>query len=60
MCEGGERKAVRRHVRMRAGVAKRGENARGKGGAAADAIEALRSRALEVRARQSYYPGSHA
>ena len=28
--------------------------------AAADAIEALRSRALEVRSLQSYYPGSHA
>ena len=28
--------------------------------AAADAIEALQSRALEVRSLQSYYPGSHA
>ena len=28
--------------------------------AAADAIEALRDRALEVRSLQSYYPGSHA
>jgi carbamoyl-phosphate synthase large subunit len=28
--------------------------------AAADAIEAVRSRALEVRSLQSYYPGSHA